>query len=318
VRDDAPRLVADIGGTRARFAFARPGERIAAPAFELGCDDYPDIAALLAMALARARSAPRAACLAVAGPVGGARVALTNRPWSFAVEELRARCALVELKVVNDFAALARGLASLGGNDTVLLGTAAAPADAGAPLAVLGPGTGLGVAAWLPGAARVVSGEGGHASFAPRDAREDDLLARLRAAHGAVSNEALLSGPGLVAMYGCVCARRGTPAALAAPETICSAGLGGTDAAAAETLEMFCAALGGFAGDVALTFGARGGIFLGGGIAPRLIEVLARGGFRARFEDKGPMRDYLAAIPTRVITGGAPALNGALALLAEA
>lgn len=314
---DATCLVADIGGTHARFALAARGTRIAAPDIVVACAAHATIEAAIEAFLDARGVNVRAACLAVAGPVTGDKVSLTNGQWRFATAELRGRLGLAELVVINDFAALAHGLPTLLESETRAIGAAGASADATLPMAVLGPGTGLGVAALLPGrtGASVLAGEGGHAGFAPRDALEDELLKRLRREHGHVSNEMLVSGPGLVALYRTLAQVRGVTPRWSVPAEVSAQGLGGGDALAREALEVFCAVLGAVAGDVALTFGARGGVFIGGGIAPHLLPLMQGGRFRQRFEDKGVQRDYVTGIPVRVIVGGAAALNGALAAL---
>lgn len=313
----APCLVADIGGTHARFALAARGARIAAADQVCDCAAHPSIEAAIESFLRTRNVRPGAACLAVAGPVDGDEVSLTNGPWRFSTAQLRDRLGLAKLVVINDFASLALGLPSLEGGETERIGGLDVGSDARLARAVLGPGTGLGVAALVPGPAGdvVVAGEGGHAGFAPRDELEDALLGRLRRAHGHVSNEMLLSGPGLLAIYRSLAELRGGAPRWTDPAQVSARGLGADDALAREALEVFCAVLGAVAGDVALAFGARGGVFIGGGIAPRLLPLLRSGRFRERFEDKGVQRGYVAAIPVRVIVGGVAALNGALATL---
>ncbi|MFN0163062.1 MAG: glucokinase [Burkholderiales bacterium] len=315
---EAPCLVADVGGTHARFALAVPGERIAAPDLVVDCASHTTIEAAIEVFLDSHGVRPQAACLAVAGPVNGDQVSLTNGPWRFSTRELRHHLGLDRLLVINDFAALARGLPALGAAETVAIGAVGGRRNAGLPMAVLGPGTGLGIAGLVPGPAgpSVVAGEGGHAGFAPRDDLEDELLKRLRRDRGHVSNEMLLSGPGVLSLYRALAEVRGVAPRCATPAEVSTHGLGDGDLLAREALEVFCAVLGSVAGDVALTFGARGGVFIGGGIAPRLLPLLEIGRFRERFEDKGVQRNYVAGIPVRVIIGGAAALNGALAALA--
>jgi len=312
-----PRLVADIGGTNVRFALvadAAPGD-----AGVLSTADFPDVTAAAEDYLSRTGGVrPTVACFAVACPVRGDRIVLTNSPWSFSIEAVRRRLGLERLLVVNDFKALGAAVpllraderARIGGRDPV----------AGRPAALLGPGTGLGVAALVPCGddIEVVEGEGGHIGFAPADEREIELLRLLARRYGRVSAERVLSGPGLVAVHEALATLRGVTAERLDAAQIVERGRAGTDALCRETLDLFCAALGTVAGDLALLFGAHGGVFIGGGIAPRIVELLAHSDFRRRFEDKGRIAGFIADVPAFVITAEMPALSGAAALLARA
>ncbi|GAA4901338.1 glucokinase [Streptomonospora salina] len=312
-----PWLVADIGGTNARFGLvdtpgARP-ERVR----RLDGADHADLAAAATAYLEQvgASAAPGAACVAVAGPVGGDRVRLTNSHWDFSVAATRDRLGLDHLEVVNDFAALALSLPRLGGDgDLVSLGgPAAAPCG---PKAVLGPGTGLGVAGLVPaeGAGWVpVPGEGGHVDVPAIDEREWEVVRLLRARQGSVTAECLLCGPGLSRLHGALAEVRGVRAPERTAAEVCAEAPG--DPLCAEALDVFCCLLGGFAGNAALSLGATGGVFLGGGILPRIIPVVRSSGFRRRFEDKHRMTDYLHGIATQLIVAQDPALLGASARL---
>lgn len=314
----SPWLVADLGGTHARFALSEGGARpVAGQVLEAAAFATPGeaIAAYLDATGAR----PAAACLAVAGPVGGDTFRFTNNPWTLSCEALRRAFGWHTLLLENDFAALAWALPALTADDLRPLGPAR-PAAADAPCAVLGPGTGLGVALLARGPAGwwPLPGEGGHAGFAPQDALEIALLEVLAGSHARVCNENLLSGAGLTALYAALCEVEGAAPAAPAPARITATALDGSDARAVRVLDLFCAILGAVAGDVALVGGARGGVYVGGGIAPRIADFLAASRFRARFEAKGLQRDYVAAIPTWLITAPAPALAGAaLALRAR-
>jgi glucokinase len=306
-------LVGDIGGTRVRLALAAPGCH-PAPAVVIAADDHDSLAGALEAGLAQLDTEPRPAqaVLALAGPVVGDRFSFTNRPeWSFSARALCAALALERLTLVNDFTALALALPMLGGEDTVPLG---GPEDgvAGAPLAVLGPGTGLGVAGlvpcrddWVP-----LAGEGGHASLAAGDRREGELLRRLQAGVRP-SADRILSGPGLSLIYAALAGVAPEDAPVAAE----IAGRAHADPHAAESLERFAHLLGGFAGDVALMLGARGGVYVGGGVVPRLGAAFPVARFRHGFEDKGRLSDYVAAIPTRLIVYAPATLLGAAAAL---
>ena len=227
---------------------------------------------------------------------------MTNHPWHFSIAALQRELGLQRLVVLNDFTALALGLPSLDARELHRVGGGAAVA--GAPLAVLGAGTGLGVSGllatagdgWVP-----ITGEGGHVSLAAINAREQAVLQQLIARFGHASAERALSGPGLVNLYQAACSLSGqAPQPLTAADVIAGA-RSASDPACTEALELFFGFLGSVAGNLALTLGARGGFFIGGGIAPRLLPELERSTFRERFEAKGRFRDYLAAIPTWVI-----------------
>jgi glucokinase len=297
---DQTLLLADIGGTNARFTLLRGGATT--PLVAMRLDDFTSIEAAIARYLGTQSLAtpPDGALLAVAGPVQGNSVTLTNRGWRVGGAAITATLGIPRARVLNDFEALAWALPALAPADLVAIGPTL-PADPNAPLAVLGPGTGLGVGAFLP-PNRVLPGEGGHASLAAGDEQEAAVIALLRRRHGHVSAERILSGPGLVALHEALAELHGQPApGLTAAEIT---------AGAPATLALFCAMLGSFAGNVALTFGARGGVFLGGGILPRIPAALAASAFRARFEAKGRLSPYLATIPTWLITRPDAALVG--------
>lgn len=307
-------LLADIGGTTARFALLRAG-RIETVT-HLPVADYAEplqaVRGYLAMA---GGPPPRAAAMAVAGPVEGGCARLTNGRWTVEAAALTAALDLRRVRLVNDFEAQAWALPRLGVNDLVQVGRGSP--HPGAAMAVLGPGTGLGVAGFLPdeeAGGRAVVGEGGHATLAAADAREAALIARLREAFGHASAERALSGPGLVNLARAIAAEDRLPAPPEEAEAVVRGALDGRCPACAAALEAFCALLGGFAGDLALLLGARGGVYLAGGIVPRFIDALKASSFRARFEAKGRFCNYLAAIPTYVVVHPDPAFLGLAAL----
>lgn len=322
----APWLVADIGGTNARFGWmAGPGTSVA-HVRTLACASHAGPAEAAAAYLAGLRDQlgsgfepPRAAAWAVATAVGDDRITLTNSGWSFSRDGARAGLGLDRLEVLNDFEALALALPCLQPTQLRPVGRAGAPATGGA-MAVVGPGTGLGVAAIVPHGGRWVAlpGEGGHATLAPADEFESAVLAAARREFEHVSAERLLSGIGLPVLHRAVAAVEGVATDAVDAERIVERGLAGTDARCSLTLDLFCAMLGGFAGNVALTVGARGGLYVGGGIVPRLGERFFVSRFRERFEAKGRFRPYLQAIPTFLITDTLVALTGAGAALAQA
>ncbi|MBW8482287.1 glucokinase [Actinomadura parmotrematis] len=312
----APLLVADVGGTNARFALVEDGE--IGRAASLRTRAFPGLAEAAEAYLSEhaAGRRPRAACLAVAGPVGGGTFRLTNAGWgTLRTEDVRRRLGLDRLDILNDFEALALALPELDGDDLVPIGGTAVPSGDGTR-AVLGPGTGLGVAGlvragggWLP-----LPTEGGQVDVAVRTDREVEVMRLLRAELGTATAENLLSGAGLTRIHRMLGLLDGTPAPPLEPGDICARA---DDPLCAETLAVFCALLGAHAGNVAMTLGARGGVYLGGGILPRITGVLQDSEFRARFEERPPIEEYMRAIPTALIVHPGPALVGAAARLAQ-
>lgn len=314
-----PWLVADIGGTNARFALVDGAGAAPRDIRRVRCVDYPGpveaVRAYLAELQAGGAGQPPCwAAFAVATPVGQDSIELTNSAWSFSRAESEAALGLDGLLMLNDFEALALSLPGLGPSQ--LRAHGALPAARGA-LAVLGPGTGLGVGGLLETAHgwRAVAGEGGHATLAAGDDFEAEILRLVRAEFAHVSAERLLSGIGLPTLYRAVARVRGEAAAELGAEEIGTRGADGSDALCAATLDTFCAMLGGFAGNVALTFGARGGLFIGGGIVPRFADFFFASRFRERFEAKGRFQAYLEAIPTALIVEPYAALYGAAAAI---
>ena len=312
-----PWLVADIGGTNARFALVDPADGVPRRIERLRAADFPGPADAIRHYLSAqaAGAAPTWAAFAVATPISGDRVELTNSRWSFSRAETAAALGLDGLLVLNDFEALALSLPAL--RPEQLRAHGALPSARGT-LAVLGPGTGLGVAGLVEvdGGWRPVAGEGGHATLAAADDEEAAILRAVRAEFDHVSAERLLSGIGLPTLYRAVAAVRGTtPAALTAEE-IGTRGADGSDPLCQATLSVFCAMLGGFAGNLALTFGARGGVYIGGGIVPRFADFFFASRFRERFEAKGRFRTYLEGVPTALIVEPHAALHGAAAAIA--
>ncbi len=303
-------LIADIGGTHSRCALIDDkGQVVAAETYENR--EFDGIREVLEHYLSRRRlrDRPSEAALAIAGPVTGDEVAMTNLPWRISQLELREALGLSRLLVINDFAAVAWALPALGPEDLYPIGGGqAVPRE---PLAVLGPGSGLGVALLAPVAGNwvVLPGEGGNVSIATATADEAAVVDTLRDASGYCAVESLVSGPGLVRIHEFLCERAGQEPPGLMPAAISAAAAKG-DRLAIEAQAMFFALLGGLAGDLAMTAGARGGVYIAGGIVPRLLKAFEASEFRARFEDKGRYRPYLQAIPTHVITVSVPALIG--------
>ncbi len=313
---DAPNLIADIGGTNARFALAFPDGRIGSECILSGAD-YPDLIQAAAAYLREvAGPRPRRSAVAVATPISGDWIQFTNSPWSFSTEAARQALGLEQLLIINDFTALALALPLLGPDERrqVSEGTAVEKA----PIGLIGPGTGLGVSGlvwsghhWIP-----LETEGGHVTFSACDEREWAICRILQQRFDHVSPERLLSGPGLVNLYTALAELEGWSAEELVPADITDRALTGNCRHCVEVLELFCGALGAAAGNLALTLGARGGVYIGGGIVPRLGDFFDRSAFRTRFEAKGRFSDYLATIPTWVITAANPALRGVAAALA--
>lgn len=308
----SPGLIADIGGTNARFVLVGEDGAIG-EATVLSCADFDGLETIVRAFLDLAKPAvpPRRAAIAVASPVTGDRVTMTNRDWVFSIEETRHALGLDRLDVLNDFTAVALSILHLEESDFMRIGGGEAAPNC--PVAVLGPGTGLGVSAVIPapgGWVPLVT-EGGHVTMAATNEREAAALAVLRDEFGHASAERVLSGRGLVLLQWSLCRLTGAEVCRQMkPEQVTEMGLAGTQKEAVEALDMFCAMLGTIAGNLALTLGARGGVYIAGGIVPRLGEAFARSAFRERFEAKGRFAGYMAAIPTAVVTREHPAFLG--------
>lgn len=315
----APALLADIGGTNARFALLRDGriEDIG----RLATADYPNLADAAAAYLAGRGIG--AAAIAVAGPVGEDRIHLTNCGWSFTRDELAAAFDTANVQVVNDFTAQALALPHYGKTDLRKIGPGRSVAAA--PRAVLGPGTGLGVSGVVPCVGTGATGtrwvplatEGGHVTLPAATREETAVVDRLRDRFGHVSAERVLSGPGLLHLLSALADISGIPAPYETSDQITAAARDGSDPQAARAVSMFCDFLGTVAGDLALSLGATGGVYIAGGIVPQLGDGFARSGFRARFEAKGRFVGYMRAIPTWVVTADYPAFIGLKALIEE-
>lgn len=304
-----PALVADIGGTNARFAIIPDTYGDIKNFVTVRTADYPDPAAAIeAEVLAKTSVIPRSMAIAMAGPVDGGR--LTNADWEIRPRDLLAALAIDEVIVLNDFEALALALPTLGEAELVRIGGGPPPEPLG-PRVVVGPGTGLGVAALVHGTQRFipVPGEGGHMSFAPETEEDFSIWPHLPRVDGRVTGETVLSGRGLAHIHQALAARDGAGDGLPTGEAVNAAALAG-EARAKAAVELFAKYLGRFAGDLALLFLATGGVFIGGGIAPRLIDTLSSGAFRAAFDDKEPHSRLVQKMPTFVITDSRPALIG--------
>ncbi|ODN70930.1 ROK family protein [Methylobrevis pamukkalensis] len=309
-----PVLFADIGGTNARFALL--ADAAAPPVLlpSLQTRDHETLADALANAILPLTDvAPRTLMFAVAGPIQEDRTPLTNCHWVVEPRALIARFDLARVMLFNDFEALALALPTLGPDDLTMIGHQM-PSPTGNKI-VVGPGTGLGAAGlvraggtWVP-----IAGEGGHIDLAPATARDAAIWPNVERIDGRFdgrfSGETLICGSGLVRLYQAIARTDAVPAPCRTPAEVTAAAEAG-DPTAHETVELFCDYLGRTVGNLALVFLAHGGVYLAGGIAPRLIEVLRNGRFRAAFEDKAPHQALLAAMGTGIITHAQPALAG--------
>jgi glucokinase len=310
------RLLADIGGTNIRFALVPEGSSQPEQEVNMLCADFRGLEEAARSYLSdRGVESVAEAAFDVATAVTGDFIKLTNSPWAFSIEQTRRALGMDRLVVLNDFTSLALALPLLqAGQLRKIGGGSGVP---GAPLALIGAGTGLGVSGliayegrWIP-----IQGEGGHAAFSPMDEREDGVLKALRERFGHVSTERVASGPGLVNLYESLCRLDHVAPKPLKPEHVTEAGISGSDAQCAEALRMFCAILGTAASNLVITLGARGGLYIGGGIVPRLGDYFVTSPFRARFEHKGRFSKYLAEVPAWVIQAENPALQGLAAAL---
>lgn len=294
-------LLADIGGTNARFALSE-GERTG-PIDYVKVADFPTVREAIVHVLARRSEQPCRAVLAVAGPVTNNRCVMTNSPWVIDGNELQPALGFDSVHVLNDFEVVAWSLPALQPADLIPLG--GQDGLPGEPLLVVGPGTGFGVSCLVQrhGARLAVVTEAGHATLPAENEREERVIACLRKRLGHVSIErGALSGSGLQSLYEALAEVDGAQVPHRNAAAITNAALEGSCPVSRAALEMFCAILGSVAGNLAVTFGARGGVYVAGGIVPRFPEFLAGSAFRARFEAKGRFQDYLRNIPTRLVT----------------
>ncbi len=304
----SPTILADIGATNARFALLTDGQL--GEVSVLPVEDHASV--LNAIRLFLAGRTANGAIIAAAGPVTDGRVTMTNAAWSIDAAQIRATFGLQTARVINDFEALAWALPALRPEDLCVVGPVPTAIGTKGTMAVMGPGTGFGLAALARGPAGDLPlvTEGGHATLAAADRREEAIIRVLRDKWGHASIERALSGAGLVDLYHAIGMVDGLVIRERTSAAIVAHALAGDCEGSVATLEAFCAFLGGVAGNVALTLGATGGVFIAGGITPRFTDFLARSTFRERFEAKGRLRATLAAIPTAVIVHKAPAFVG--------
>lgn len=313
-----PILIGDIGGTNARFSILADADAAPIEFDNVRTADHANIdGAIEAGIFARTDIRPRSTVLAVAAPIEGDEIELTNCPWVVRPRELHARLGMGDVTLLNDFEAQALATVALGPEHLQRVG-GGDPEEAGSRV-ILGPGTGLGVAGmvharglWIP-----VPGEGGHVDIGPRTARDHEIWPHLATIEGRVSAEEMLSGRGLVNVASAVAESRGEDPRFPSPADVTAAALDGADPVAVEALDIFVTCLGRVAGDLALVFMAQGGVFLSGGIAQKIVPALQRGGFRAAFEDKAPHGGLMRAMPVFVLTHPRAALFGLAAYARE-
>ena len=315
-------LVADIGGTNARFGLVEQAPNTSKPNYTasqqitLKCANYPDIGSMIKACCAEFKiSMPEYACFAIAGPIEHGFAQMTNLGWKFKTEDLRNELGMKTLHVINDFAALAYAVPFLSADETKTL--YAADSDPDAPIVVMGPGTGFGMALLVPenGGWKIIPTEGGHASFAPTTEKELAIKSYLLKEQSHVSVENILSGIGLVNLYRALASIAGVEAQNYSPADVSTKGLANEDPICHEAVVTFCNTLGSVAGDKAVSTGARGGVVIGGGITPKLLGILPETNFEERYKNKGPMRKYVSDISIKVIINDKAALVGSAAWL---
>lgn len=311
-------LIADIGGTNLRFAEVENGQITRSAGYNWS--DPPSITAAAKAFMQGVQ--PRGVAIALASPVTGDDwLVMPNRlhngqPWGFSQAQLQQELGCADLMILNDFSAIAAALPHLTPADCEQIGEGTPSPTA--PKGVLGAGTGLGVSGVVPCGSQFfpLTAEGGHVTMAASNDREEAVLRQLRKTFGHVSAERVLSGMGLQNLYTALCQVDGHPVESLSPADVTTRGQAG-DPVCAEALGMFCAMMGTAASDVALTLGARGGVYIAGGIVPRILETFRKSAFRDRFCDKGRYRDYMNAIPTYVVTHPNPAYVGLIGQLKQ-
>lgn len=310
-------LVADVGGTNIRLACVDLETGQIGHVHSYLCADYQSIRDVISDFQLQITPDITHACIDVACPVDDDRIELTNNHWWFSVSELKDQFQLASLEVINDYTAIAMSIPQLKASQKTKIGRGEPVPDM--PMAVCGPGTGLGVSFlkkhqndWV-----CLHGEGGHVDFAPQGDLEDFILKEMRKQTSHVSAERLITGPGLINLYRCIKAYYEEEPEDLTPEDITRLAIQDNDTRCREVLDLFCRLLGAFAGNLALTVWAMGGVYIAGGIAPSIVETIAASNFRARFEAKGRFTDKMKQIPTYIITEQHPGMIGSAAYLMQ-
>ena len=314
--DTFPRLLGDVGGTNARFGWQANAHSGIEHVLVLPCAAHETLEAAIRTYLElKSLPMPRAGALGIANPITGDVIRMTNHHWSFSISEMQRSLGLQQLNVINDYTALALALPSIATDNLVQVGGTVA--EAYAPKALIGAGTGLGVSGLMPTDANdhwvAIAGEGGHVTLAAQTESEYRVIELIRQRYGHVSAERVLSGQGLVDLYLALRQmQKQQPVDVAGAAEITAWALQDKDPLALQSIDMFAGFLGSVTGDLALTLGARGGVYLGGGIVPRWLGWFETSQFRERFEAKGRFNAYLKDIPVWVINAvESPALLGA-------
>lgn len=311
-------LIADIGGTNVRLALSQSdGQFTDIKTYKTA--GYSSLAEVIKSYFDENELSDKTinACLAIACPVDKDIIEMTNLPWVFSQSALKADLKLNQLTLINDYTAIAHAIPFLGDHQKVKIGQG--EADLTKPIAICGPGTGLGVASLIPlnNQWHSVPGEGGHADFAPINEQEIAILKSLMKEYEHVSYEQLLSGKGIEQIYTALAQAFEAPITTLPAKEITSNAVDGTCAICQKSLAQFCQTLGSYAGNLALTVGSLGGVYIAGGIAPRFVEFIQKSEFRDRFESKGRLSGFNQKIPTYIITESQPGLLGASAYIQQ-
>jgi len=319
-----PYIVADVGGTNGRFGLvthrdADTGHIEVENQHVFPCAEFDRFEHMLASYISSLEGVvPTAACIAIAGPVTGDHFHMTNLPWDFSIETVRKKLGLDRLEFMNDFAALAYSALYMEGDELPVLHVGKPIKNA--PRAVVGPGTGLGVAGLVNASGRwyPIPGEGGHVTFAPASQKQLEIRKVIEPTDKHISAERFICGKGLANIYKALTVINGSEFEPLDPSEITMRALQRSDATCLETLSFFFEMLGSAAGNVCMTFGAWGGVYLGGGILPKVESELADSGLLASFIDKGRMGALLENVPVYLMKGDKPALSGAAHWLYDA
>ena len=310
-------LVGDVGGTNARLALCNVENGDITQAKTYSGLDFPSLEAVVVHYLKEHNVSVTDGCIAIACPITGDWVAMTNHTWAFSTAEMKKNLGFEHLEIINDFTAVSMAIPALKKEHLIKFG-GDEPVE-GKPIAVYGAGTGLGVAHLVHVDKRWVSlpGEGGHVDFAPNSEEEGIILEELRTEIGHVSAERVLSGPGLVNLYRAIVKSDDREPENYKPKDITERALEDSCTDCRRALSLFCVIMGRFGGNLALTLGTFGGVYIAGGIVPRFLEFFKASGFRGGFEDKGRFKDYVQSIPVYLIVHDQPGLLGAGAHLRQ-
>lgn len=310
-------VVADVGGTNIRLSVCNIETGELSKLREFACAEFLTLDAALVQYFSTLQDKVKHLCVGIACPVDNDQVVMTNLSWEFSKQALKEKLNLDSLYVINDYTAISLAVPFVEEADKIKIGGGTLQVDG--PTAVFGPGTGLGVSHIIKEGGKWISldGEGGHVSFAPNTREQADILLLLQEQFGHVSAERLLSGQGLVNIYHSLCRLDGKQPEFHEPKQVSKAALESSCSVAARSLTVFCQIMGGFAGNLALNLSCTGGVYIAGGVVPRFVEFFKESEFRSYFEDKGRFNDYLAVIPTYLITHDNPGLLGASVYLRQ-